>query len=177
MSDSQILIEALRKIRDDRCICGGRFKWSGNQLRCEQCDKHHGYDQVRDIAAKALIDYAEENEVEPKTQLEERVEKLEEGLNWIVHRLTLPRPFPFNINDVEFFKNIAKEKPVIENSPHVLSFSDVLHMDHINRAVARFFTKLDLVGYIDSHQISYDNFRQTFTEALSETKVGIDNES
>lgn len=47
---------ALRLIRDGRCQCGGRFKWTGVQMRCEQCNRHAGYGEPRSraIATEAL---------------------------------------------------------------------------------------------------------------------------
>lgn len=56
MEELEQLKNSLRLIRDERCECGGRFKWTGNQLRCEQCNRHegYGYGNAREIAKKAL---------------------------------------------------------------------------------------------------------------------------
>lgn len=61
MKDPQILIDALRLIRDDRCQCGGRFKWDANQLQCEQCKSLPGKQHARAIATDALINYEKDN--------------------------------------------------------------------------------------------------------------------
>jgi hypothetical protein len=47
---------ALKLIRDGRCPCGGRFKWTESQTRCEQCDRHqaYGYGYATEIAKEAL---------------------------------------------------------------------------------------------------------------------------
>lgn len=51
---------ALKMIRDGRCSCGYRFKWTGVQMRCEGCDRHHADvpAHVREIAEAALASHA-----------------------------------------------------------------------------------------------------------------------
>jgi hypothetical protein len=48
---------ALQLIADGRCQCGGQFKEDSNyQVRCENCNAHHGYGygNARTIAEEAL---------------------------------------------------------------------------------------------------------------------------
>lgn len=43
------LSERLLNVADGGCACGGRFKWTGVQMRCDRCDVHEGYALHEDV--------------------------------------------------------------------------------------------------------------------------------
>lgn len=80
--------DALTLIRDERCPCGGRFKWTGNQMRCEQCNRHRGNPEplAREIARKAL-------DVDPVDDLDEGLDECDTVLGCCPHGVNLDRDF------------------------------------------------------------------------------------
>jgi hypothetical protein len=43
--------ERLLNVAEGECACGGTFKWTGVQMRCDRCDHHLGYPVRAEVLA------------------------------------------------------------------------------------------------------------------------------